>query len=191
MWKYWCVNTWDESVRTSVNVQIGGIQFQFFCLCSRQTFYRICNKLLPCSSICREDKPTGCTVFSLYSLSFQSVSPQGPAFEIAAELLGSWKHLEVSTFMLLLFWNTSYNLKIFAKCVNLLGTWTQFYFNFLLFKMLETCVGTFVIWRSDTRMCFSVSGFLQTQDRYFAEYLTLILYARSPFVTLLSRRSVW
>jgi hypothetical protein len=41
--------------------------------------------------------------------------------EIAAEVLGSWKLLAVSTIVLLLFWITSCNLKIFAKCVNLLG----------------------------------------------------------------------
>jgi hypothetical protein len=55
--------------------------------------------------------------------------------------------------------------------MNLLGIWTQLYFDLVLFKLLETHVETFLIWRSDTRMCFSVSGFLQTQDRYSAEYL--------------------
>jgi hypothetical protein len=62
---------------------------------------------------------------ALYSVLFLVVTKcfglKWPSLETAAELLGSWKLLAVSAFMLLLFWITSCNLKIFAKCVNLLG----------------------------------------------------------------------
>lgn len=115
-----------------MNVEISGIQFDFICFCSRQTMYGTCNSLLQCTSVCREDKPTGYTVFGFIPCRFSVFRPKWPSLEIAAELLGSWNRLEVSTVMLLLFWHTSCNLKIFAKCVNLLGVFFSSEHNFVL-----------------------------------------------------------
>ena len=47
----------------------------FFCLCSRHTFYRICNNVLQCNSVCREDNPTGCTVFSFIPCRYKVFRP--------------------------------------------------------------------------------------------------------------------